>query len=157
MFVRDLELGRTQRSQLEVVADGLPLFGGVAPAIVALRGRVQATVMGGVVLQMARRRTRNSLTAANRARLVGLGGGGGVKKRRASSELWRKHVPDQNPSCHASEPNRPGECDGGHCSFVQPHGHSPPPCWSLWRTCGADGDLPETFDVEVDFLHVGLD
>ena len=23
--------------------------------------------------------------------------------------------------------------------------------------CGADGDLPDTFDVEADFLHAGID
>ena len=120
----------------------------------AQRGGVQATVMG-----LSWRwpdvgkngRSQNSFTAATTGR------GGHLKKRGASSELlWPGHVPGLNPGCCASELNKLGECDGGHC-FLCCHGNSPPLCWSFGVLVGADEDLPETFDIEADFLHAGLD
>ena len=118
----------------------------------------------GVVLEAARRRKERTYPEPvhrrhNRVRLVVLAAeveAGGLMKRGASSELWPWHVPDLNPGCCANELNNLGECDGGHCSPVLPHGHSPP-LLELRSACGADGELPETFDVETDFPHVGLD
>ena len=152
MFVRDLDLNVPNAARdgrrLEVVVDGLPLFGGVQLAIdttlvfpLHSNGAASwgAGDRDGVVLETARRRKertyQNSFTAATTGRVWWCWrrrwGAGGLKKRGASSELWPGHVPDLNPGCCASDLNRLGECDGGHCSPVLPHGLSPPLCWSF--------------------------
>ena len=102
------------------------------------RGEVQATVMGLFWKPPDVGKngpTQNSFTAAT----TGLvwwywrqrWGAGGLMKRGASLELWPGLEPDLNPGCCATELNRLGVCDGGHCSPALPHGHLPPLCWSF--------------------------
>ena len=178
MFVRDLDLdvpnAAKTAGRLEVVADGLPLFGGVQLAIDTTlvsplhsngsewRG---AGDRDGVVLEAARRRKERTYPELvhrrhNRARLVVLAaevGAGGLMKRGASFELWPGHEPNLNPDCCATELNRLRRMRWWSllsCAASRAFASS---LLELRSACGADGDLPETFDVEADFLHARLD
>ena len=115
VFVRDLDLGvvdRLDARRLEVVADGLPLFGGAQLAtdttlVSAIRQdgtpRRGAATRDGVALLEARRRkarTYPELTGqGGRARLVVLAGEtGGRWSNETASFLLRWHMP--NPGKH---------------------------------------------------------
>ena len=83
MFVRDMDLRDFNRRRLEVVADGLPLFGGAQLAIYATHqedgtARAGAATTDGAALSAARRRkvrTYPELSGVGeRCRLVVLGG-----------------------------------------------------------------------------------
>ena len=82
-------------------------------------------------------------------------GGRWSEETQGSSDLWPRHVPDQNSGCCASERNRLGECDGGHLlSCAAPTGIRlllGRFAERLWRGC------PTSFDVEADFCNVALD
>ena len=106
-FVRDLDLGvpnANDNRRLEVVADGLPLFGGVQLAVdttlvSAVRGDGGAADRDGVALRRARKRKEATypelIRAGARARLVAWEwkwAAVGPKRLGRSSRCWRKHA-----------------------------------------------------------------
>ena len=149
-FVRDLDLGvpnANDNRRLEVVADGLPLFGGVQLAVdtilvSAVRGDGEpvpgAADRDGVALRRARRRkeaTYPELTQAGaRARLVVLGmevGGRWSKEARTFVQMLAKARVRSDPPCYSAEWSKRGGCGGSPFYRARQPGRLLLLCWNI--------------------------
>ena len=150
-MVRDMDLavpipGDSRR--IEVLADGLALFGGVQLAIDTTlvsplhadgTARPGAARNDGVALRVARRRKERRYPELsghnNRCRLgcVGPGKseGDGPMKLARSSGPWHGLKPVQNHRCYANGLNRLGDSGGGLCSPARPPGRLLAPWWTF--------------------------
>ena len=150
VMVRDLDLpllNATDSRRLEVVVDGLPLFGGSQLA-------VDTTLVCS--LHSDGSPHRGAADTDGVVFRVGLGG-------------WRQVVTrDAHLCCSAGEgesptgatsscrrgPNRLGGCGGVQSSLSQQRRPSRHVSWA--SGAGADGDTPLSWEVEADHRHAGL-
>ena len=161
VFVRDLDLGvvdRLDARRLEIVAGGLPLFGGAQLAInttlvSAIRQdgtpRRGAATRDGVALTEARRRkarTYPELTGqGGRARLVVLAGETGGRWSNETASFWSSlaHAKSREVSAEMQESARVAWrrrwASMLSCAAAR--------AYAMCASPGADGDVPNVHDV----------
>ena len=174
VMVRDLDLAErhiADTRRLEVVADGLPLFGGAQLAIdttiastLHANGEARSAHVGGAALSAARRRKERTypelIGRPGRARLVVLGvevcGRWSVETQSFLSSLARAKVRSLRPLLRkrAEQAWRLRWLSLISCTVARAVAMS---LLGLPGVRGADGQCPPFHDVERDFRHVGLD
>ena len=155
LFVRDLDLpiANHDARRLEVVADGLPLFGGAQLAIDTTlvssvqadgRPRPQCARVDGAALSEARRRKQRTYPELSgtqgRARLV-VWEAVGLTKPVLLSVSWPRPKPGQCLGCWLVVHVRRGNIGGHQCWLVRLLEHLPCPFWTSARRWAQMGTL----------------
>ena len=141
MFVRNMDLG-VQRAadsrRLEVVVDGLPLFGGVQLAVdskvvSALKGdgvpRLQTVTEWPLQKPDVQRRGRTPSWLVLVPGFVLWFWFWRCPKPRSSSVCWPGPAPGRNRDSHSAESSKRGGCGGTRSFLVRRPNHLLRPCW----------------------------